>query len=50
MSDIKPHVNANTSILGRQYTGGNIWWVVFCVWMCHFEQKIYSKCHKMAIY
>jgi len=22
----------------------------FCVWMCHFEQKISSKCHKMASY
>jgi len=29
MSDVKHHANANTSILGRQYTGGNIIWVVF---------------------
>jgi len=34
-------VNAKTST--------HIWWVVF-VWICHFEQKIYSKCHKMASY
>jgi len=38
MSEVKHHVNAKTSILGRH------------VWMCHFEQKNYSECHKMASY
>jgi len=37
MSDVKHHANANTSILGRQYTGGNIIWVVF---VQKFEQKL----------
>jgi len=49
MSDVKPHVIVNTSILDRQYTMA-VTFDRFCVWMCHFEQKMYSKCHKMASY
>jgi len=38
-------VNANTSILGRQYT-----MTVTFELGSHFEQKMSSKCHKMASY
>jgi len=47
MSDVKHPVNAKTSILGRQYTMAVTFDGLFCV---IFEQKIYSKCHKMASY
>jgi len=33
MSDVKHHVNANTSILGRQYTLAVTFDGSFCVWM-----------------
>jgi len=47
MSDVKHHVNAKTSILGRQYT---ITVTFDGSFLCHFEPKIYFKCHKMASY
>jgi len=50
MSDVKPHMNANTSVL--EYLVDNTQHLMgrFRVWMCHFEQRIFSKCHKMASY
>jgi len=44
MSDVKYHVNAKTSIFGRQYTMA----VTYDGSFVCLKQKIDSKCHKMA--